>query len=249
MHATLLKNYSFCLAFLAVSCVPRRLAKGPGDPEVGVQVTWHGHSAFTVEDSVGRQFLVDPFDETVGYKVTWNHPDAVLVTDDHFDHNAVPRSGGYELVNSTGVHTVAGIEVSGYAADHDGQGGRLHGTTRLYVWEMGGVKFAHLGGLGQTALRPEQEAALKGVDVLFVPVGGHVTLDGPMAAALVKALHPRVAVPMNYGTEKVRFFEFDDVDPFTDLFSSVVELPDAKFQVRRAALPEEMTIYLPAMPE
>jgi L-ascorbate metabolism protein UlaG (beta-lactamase superfamily) len=237
-------------ALLAAGCwVSRESVKAPGDPDVGVQVTWHGHACFTIEDSVGRRFFIDPFDETVGYKVVWNDPDAVLISDDHFDHDALKRTGRYDLVDSTGVHTVAGVEVAGVLADHDDEGGRKHGFTRIYVWEMGGLRFAHLGGIGQSSLRPEQLAALRKVDVLFVPAGGHVTVDGEKAAALVHQINPRIAVPMHYGTEMVRYFQFDSVDPFLDAFDEVLELPDNRFQVRRDSLPEQTTVYLPAVPE
>ncbi len=244
-----MKGIALFAALAAASCAPRNYVKGSGDPDVGVQVTWHGHACFTVEDSVGRKFFLDPFDETVGYKVVWTDPDAVLISDDHFDHNALKKSGPYDVVASTGVHTVAGIEVSGYPADHDDQGGARLGFTRFYVWEMGGLRFAHLGGIGQASLRPDQKAVLKDIDVLFIPVGGKVTANALQAAALVKEIHPRIVVPMHYGNRQVRYFELDPAEPFLAQFPNVLELPDNKFQIRRAALPDDTTIYLPALPD
>lgn len=250
MPPTSLRLSSALFLLGLAGCVGRGpLVKDPGDPDIGVQVTWHGHACFTVEDSVDRRLFIDPFDETVGYKVVWEDPDAVLITDDHFDHDALKRTGRYELVASTGVSTVAGVEVTGLLADHDAEGGRLHGTTRLFVWQMGGLKFAHLGGIGQSALRPEQKEALQGVDVLFIPVGGHVTVDAAGAVALVREINPRIVVPMHYGTDKVRYFDFDSVNPFLDEFDEVLELPDNRFQTSRAALPEKTTVYLPALPQ
>jgi L-ascorbate metabolism protein UlaG (beta-lactamase superfamily) len=172
-----------------------------------VDVRWWGHSCFSIRDSAGRVFLLDPFDDTVGYPPARVKPDAVLITHDHFDHNAVPRvpvsvlapggtavasNGGgtraepepqpapsrpssvvpFPIVMSTGTATAAGIEVTGILADHDDQGGRRNGTTRIYIWEMGGLRWAHLGDIGQHSLRPDQREALAGVDVLFIPVGG-----------------------------------------------------------------------------
>jgi L-ascorbate metabolism protein UlaG (beta-lactamase superfamily) len=250
MRANWRKLFSASVLLALSACVPRTVVRGPGDPDLGVRVTWHGHACFTVEDSVGRRFFIDPFDETVGYKLVWNDPDAVLITDDHFDHNALRRTGrNYGVVASTGVHTVAEIEVSGYAADHDDQEGRKLGPTRFYVWEMGGLRFAHLGGIGQTKLRPDQKEALRDIDVLFIPVGGVVTVDGPQAAALVEEIKPKIAVPMQYGNEKVRAFVLGPVDPFLDEFDDVFDLPDDSFQVRKASLPETTTIYVPAVPE
>jgi L-ascorbate metabolism protein UlaG (beta-lactamase superfamily) len=237
------------LVLVSAGCVRRPVMLAPGDAEVGVQVTWHGHACFTIEDSVGRKMFIDPFDETVGYRLVWDDPQAVLITDDHFDRNGLRRAGRYDVVAATGVTTASGIEVTGVDADHDAQGGAISGGTRIYVWEMGGVRFADLGGIGQTSLRPDQKAALKNIDVLFVPVGGHVVTDAAAAAALTREIAPRVVVPMQYGTDRLRGFVLDPVEPFLDEFDEVVDLPDNRFQVRRDALPEAMTVYVPAMPE
>jgi L-ascorbate metabolism protein UlaG (beta-lactamase superfamily) len=250
MRSNRLAFFALVASLAAAGCAIRRpLARGPGDSDIGVDVIWHGHACFTIGDSTGRQFFIDPFDETVGYTVVWEDPDAVFVTDDHFDHNAVRKTGRYDLVRSTGVQTAAGIEVTGLLADHDDQGGAARGFTRIYIWEMGGLRFADLGGIGQTTLRPDQREALKNIDVLFVPVGGQVTVDGPQAAALVEEIAPKIAVPMQYGNEKLRGFTLDPLDPFLDEFENVVELPDNRFQVRKGSLPETTTIYVPALPD
>ena len=69
------------------------------------------------------------------------------------------------------------------------------------------------------------------------------------AASLVREIQPRVAIPMHYGNPQVRFFEFDPVEKFLKLFESVVTLPDSTYQVRRRDLPEDLTIFVPALPE
>lgn len=169
------------------------------------------------------------------------------------NRGAAPRRPGpprwpYAIVRSTGVHTAAGVEVVGVLADHDDQGGRRHGVTAMYVWDMGGVRFAHLGDIGQKALRPEQRAALAGVDVLFVPVGGQTTLDAAGARALIEDIRPRVAVPMHYGTARVRFYEFEPIAAFLREFPRVRLLDADTVRFRRADLPSETTVFVPAPP-
>lgn len=237
------------LALALSGCPKRPFVRGPGAADWGVRVTWYGHSCFSFEDSVGRIFLIDPFDETVGYDLPWVDPDVVLVTHDHFDHNNLRRAVSYQLLTGTGVHTMDGVEVTGVAGDHDSEGGRRHGPTNLYVWTMGGLKFAHAGDIGQSALSSAQREALQGVDVLFLPVGGKTTIDGAAAAALALELKPRVVVPMHYGNENVRFYEFDPVDGFLSRFEEVVELPDPDFQLRREDLPAQLTVYVPDVPD
>lgn len=233
---------------LTAACVPRAEVKGPGDPDAGLTVSWLGHACFSFQDSAHRLFLIDPFDESIGYDFHWVRPDAVLITHDHFDHNHLRHAETYAVLRSTGVITVAGIEVTGILADHDAEGGRKNGTTRIYVWSMGGLRLAHLGDIGQADLRPDQREALQGIDVLFVPVGGRTTVDAAGARRLIDLLRPRVVVPMHYGNARVRFFEFDPLEPFLKLFKNIVELPDAAFHLRAADLPAETTVYVPAVP-
>jgi L-ascorbate metabolism protein UlaG (beta-lactamase superfamily) len=247
------------------ACFPRPLVRPPGDPDVGVTVRWWGHSCFSFRDSADRVLLMDPFDDTVGYASPKVKPDAVLITHAHFDHDAVPRIPApsssarsaerpepsamlFPVVQSTGIQTAAGIEITGILADHDDEGGRRNGTTRIYVWEMGGLRWAHMGDIGQRALRPDQKAELGAVDVLFVPVGGRTTVNAAEAAELVKEIQPKIVIPMHFGTPRTRFFEFDPLGPFQALFERVKLLPLGGFQLRHADLPAETTLYIPAPP-
>ncbi|MGQ0644825.1 MAG: MBL fold metallo-hydrolase [Elusimicrobiota bacterium] len=274
------------LLALGQACFRRPVLKGPGDPELGLLITWHGHSCFTFEDSAGRVVLIDPFDETVGYRLPPSEADAVLITHSHFDHDAhaladvlkrrskpaeekakdpEPERGGRRgsrrasrkpkpepepegILASTGAHTVGGLLVTGIAGHHDDQEGRRHGSTRFYVWEMGGLRLAHLGDIGLRRLSAAQKEALADVDVLMIPVGGKTTVDAAGAADLVAQIRPRIVVPMHYGNRSIRFFEFDPVENFLDLFGRVRRLPQSSFRATRRDMPEETTIFVPALP-
>lgn len=63
-----------------------------------------------------------------------------------------------------------------------------------YVLELGGRTYYHAG---DTDHLPELERIK--TDVAFVPIGGTFTMDAKEAGGLVKAMKPKVAVPMHYG--------------------------------------------------
>jgi len=85
---------------------------------------------------------------------------------------------------------------------------------------------AHLGDLGQAALRPEQVRALGAVDVLFVPAGGGgLTIGGEATADVVRALRPRLVVPMHHRTPLVDFL--DPPDAFLDALGARTAQVDA----------------------
>ena len=89
----------------------------------------------------------------------------------------------------------------------DAAGTRL-GPNTLFVFELGGMRIAHLGDLGQAALRDAQLVALGAVDLLMVPVGADgATIGAGEAMAIVEAVGARLVVPMHYRTEHIGFLE------------------------------------------
>jgi L-ascorbate metabolism protein UlaG (beta-lactamase superfamily) len=170
-----------------------------------IRLTWHGHACWELAADE-RRLVIDPHDgHSIGIPVPRVKADVVVVTHDHFDHNAVrtvERDGGATraIVSPTGPQAAAsGFQVTGVAAYHDGQGGRQRGEVRLIVVEAGGLRVAHLSDLGH-ALGPEQVRALGRVDILLVPAGGVFTLSAAEAWRTIEAVGPRVVVPMHYRT-------------------------------------------------
>ena len=186
-----------------------------------MRVRWYGQSAFllTADNSV----FIDPFGDmraavaerglTFDYpQIEGVSPDLLIVTHEHGDHNAVEVIGGTPAVlrSTAGRHESPVGEVLAIASEHDDVAGTARGPNTIHCFTLGGLRVCHLGDLGQAALRPEQIAAIGDVDVLIVPVGGGPTLGGEPAAAVVRALAPRLVIPMHYGTPQVNFLEPPD---------------------------------------
>jgi L-ascorbate metabolism protein UlaG (beta-lactamase superfamily) len=199
-----------------------------------MRIRWYGQSAFSLED--GHRVFVDPFGDmsaAAARGFEFRYPpiegaeaDLLLVTHDHRDHNAVELVGGDPLVLRTaGRHETPLGEVVGVASEHDEAAGTLRGPNTIFVFPLGGLRFAHFGDFGQAALRPEQREAIGEVDVLLLPVGGGPTIGGEAAAAVVRELAPRLVVPHHYRTEAVNFLE--PPDAFLAALGAPVERLDA----------------------
>lgn len=192
-------------------------------------VRWYGQSAFLVEGE--QSVFIDPFGDMgamAARGLEFRYPliddvraDLLLVTHEHFDHNGVEAIGGDPVViRSAGTHESPVGEVVAIASEHDDVAGTARGSNVIMCFSVGGVRFCHLGDLGQAALRPEQVEAIGSVDVLFLPVGGGPTIGGESAADVVRALQPRLVVPMHFRTEAVNFL--DPPDAFLEALGAPV---------------------------
>ena len=138
--------------------------------------------------------------------------DLLLITHEHFDHNAADAIGGDPvLIRSTaGTFDSPVGEVRAIASEHDDVAGTQRGPNTIMAFTLDGLRLCHFGDFGQAALRPEQRAAIGAVDVLMLPVGGGATIGGEAAAAIIRDLAPRTVIPMHYRTEAIDFLEPPD---------------------------------------
>jgi L-ascorbate metabolism protein UlaG (beta-lactamase superfamily) len=222
-----------------------------------MHIEWYGQSAFRLSDGAHTVFI-DPFDDLTALHergMRWDYPeitgvdaDLLLVTHEHFDHNGVTAIGGDPVtLRSTAGRLESPVgEVVAVASEHDEAAGTERGPNTLFAFTLGGRRIAHLGDLGQRALRDEQRAALGTVDVLFVPVGGGPTIGAEQAARIAGELGASVIVPMHYRSERIDFLE--PVDEFVQGAARSERLTSPAFELE--ALPEGDTplVVVPAAP-
>ena len=167
--------------------------------------TWLGHSTFVLENDAGAVLVTDPVDAGSGFDLPRINADVITVSHHHFDHDAVDRIGGNPIVKDTPQPlSVAGFSICGYPAFHDEVQGAKRGPNTIFSIEADGQRFVHCGDLGHVPDDATIEA-LKGADVLMIPVGGIFTVDGKTAWAITKRIAPKVVVPMHYAVPNLTF--------------------------------------------
>jgi L-ascorbate metabolism protein UlaG (beta-lactamase superfamily) len=175
--------------------------------------TWFKQSAYLWRGD-GIAVYIDP------WGVTTDDPaDVVFITHAHFDHFSMEdidriRKDGTRLVapadvaaelsgDVTAVRPGDSIEVGGIKATavpaYNVVEERLEAHPRAndwvgYVLTLGDATYYHAGDTDNVP-----EAASVRADVAFLPIGGTYTMEVPDAAALAKAIQPKLAVPMHYG--------------------------------------------------
>jgi L-ascorbate metabolism protein UlaG (beta-lactamase superfamily) len=222
-----------------------------------MRVEWFGHSAFAFEGPDAKVF-VDPFADMSALAdrgVRFEYPpidmdgvDLLLVTHEHRDHNGVTAVRGEPAVlrASAGKHETPIGEVIGVASEHDEAAGTERGSNTIFVFELGGVRVAHFGDFGQTALRPEQRRAIGSTDMVILPIGAGPTIGAAQAARIVEELRPRWAVPMHYRTSRISFLETEDA--FIARMSRVERLDRPSFDTDELPSGEGSLAVVPTAP-
>ncbi|HVR01719.1 MAG TPA: MBL fold metallo-hydrolase [Polyangia bacterium] len=224
-----------CLTALALSAALALRARAAGAPVIG-KLTWLGQSAFVLETAAGTRIVMDPIPKGLGYDLPLGlKADVITVSHEHPDHNNVAL-----VVNKARVlrgltadkkgwtridEKVKDVAIRSVGVYHDDKRGAERGLNTVFIFEVDGLRIAHLGDLGHL-LTDEQLSAIGSVDVLLVPVGGVYTIDAYQATRVVDQLHPRlVVIPMHYRTPPLTIKELEPVDEFLERKANVRHEP------------------------
>ncbi|WP_414837268.1 MBL fold metallo-hydrolase [Candidatus Nanosalina sp. VS9-1] len=212
-----------------------------------VEATWYGHASVKLEDSDGFTVYVDPWSEVMGDMSEEDKADVIISTHSHFDHfnkkaiQALKKRGTVVICTEDSEDEVPedleakvlrpGTTVK--AKDHRFRGVEAYnmeeyreadeifhpqGLCTGVIFDLDGVTFYHAS---DTDPVPEMEdLAEENVDVAFMPVGGHYTMNQDEAVTAVKLSRPGKVVPIHYGyidetTADTNRFK-DDVESQTD---------------------------------
>jgi len=207
-----------------------------------------GHSSFRIKGK-NVTVITDPFDpELVGFPFPKHIAgDIVTVSHGHTDHaHTSVIEGSPYIVEGAGEYEIKGVGIIGVPLFHDAEKGKTRGGVTAYHMEVDGVNIVHLGDVG-SALTSVDVEALNGVDILFIPVGGTVTIDANQAASIISELEPSIVIPMHYKTSRHSTKEFGmlaDVSSFLKIMGKEDVQPIPKLSTTKDKLPAEMQIVV-----
>lgn len=207
-----------------------------------------GHASFLVTASSGVKIVFDPYEPggfggAIGYGELQEPADIVVISHNHADHNftaGVP--GNPQVIKGPGVHSAATTLFRGISAKHDPSDGSERGDNTVFCAEIDGVRVCHLGDLGHQ-LTPSQGAEIGPVDVLLCPVGGTFTIDAQGATQVVRALNPKITIPMHFRTPKVAL-PLASVDDFLQGKPNVRRAGGSEIEVTAQTLPAEPEVVV-----
>jgi L-ascorbate metabolism protein UlaG (beta-lactamase superfamily) len=213
-----------------------------------MKIRYFGHAAVGFETQEAR-ILVDPylpgaFGNRFRYPPIPDQWDIVLITHEHDDHNHVASTFGKPVV-LRGPADLPGVRVRSFAGPHGTAAGTVRADTRIFLFETENLRVVHPGDLGM--IPPGLVENIRDCDILFVPVGGHFTMDAREAAAFVRDVAPRLVVPIHFKTP-LADLAIRGVEDFLSIMTPVKRKETGEIVVTHGTLPARAeTWYLPPL--
>ena len=207
-----------------------------------LQIRWHGHACFEVTNDV--TLVTDPHDgKSIGIPAPTVFGDIILMSHDHYDHNSVKtvEKGDSKVVTDERKRTIADVEINGISSFHDEEQGAKRGKNIIFKFVMDGIKFCHLGDLGHE-LDDEAVQSIGEVDVLFIPIGGTFTVDDKSAWNVIKAIKPKIIVPMHYKIGGLSL-PIAGIDAFLEQAKCKIVPVGNEIDIEKEEIPEEPEIW------
>ena len=182
-----------------------------------MEIIYLGHSSFKIKGKTAS-VVTDPFDpKMVGLKYSSPEADIVTVSHNHNDHNQTQLVKNVKkIIDGPGEYEIQGISIIGFNSFHDAKKGEVRGKNTIYVFEVDGIRIAHLGDLGHS-LSEELVGDIGDIDILMLPIGGVYTISSSVAAEIVRSVEPTIIIPMHFKVEGINsenFLRLESVESF-----------------------------------
>lgn len=150
-------------------------------------LTYHGLGCFKIQGK-DVAVLTDPYADSVGWKLGKTKVDIITVSDPESSlaKNVGRIIGQPFVIQTPGEYERRHVFVYGIPSTENDH-------PCLYVIEIDGMTFAHLGLINHLPSDKQLEL-LEGVDILFLPLKSL----GNQAAKLMSQIEPRIVIPMYY---------------------------------------------------
>jgi len=217
---------------------------------LAMDITYLGHSSFRLKGKTAS-VITDPYNpKFVGLKYPSFDADIVTISHNHNDHNQSQLVKAVRMVvNGPGEYEVSGVSIIGIPSFHDAKKGEERGKNTIYVFEIDGLRIAHLGDLGE-GLSDEQISQLGNIDVLMIPVGGEYTIGPKEAVKVVGEVGPYFVIPMHYKVDGLspEFSKLEPVETFLSECGLTVERID-KFSLKKEDILEDQSTKVIILPQ
>lgn len=223
-----------------------------------VEISFLGHSGVRIQGKKVSLVIDPPTGQILGIETPKKvQADIVLLTQEevpaHSNLEIVQPSNSETLpadrqvfqISTPGEYEISQTEITGLSASSKGAclpAGRLgfseSNKLTIYHIKLSGINLVFLGTISRLTQNLVEE--LSQVDILFLPVGGRVSIGPKEATDVMTTLEPAIVVPVHFGTG-----EKDGLSSIDQFLAQVGKIPTEmadKLQITKDKLPEEVKI-------
>jgi L-ascorbate metabolism protein UlaG (beta-lactamase superfamily) len=220
-----------------------------------MKIKFYAHASFRLEGD-GLAIVTDPY--TPGPDVSNFDPiaeaaDIVIMSSatDRFHSDPSHVLGTPTVVNAVEVvaasKTVDGVEIHALPTMESltWDFGRDPDHNAMYFFTLGGLRFLHIGDIGNPIAATHLAQLAGEVDVMFALTGGNATIALDDLDAAIAAIAPRVIIPMHYFSPKGRL-KILPVTEFTQRYPAemVTFVGATELELTPETLPAHPHIYV-----
>ncbi len=217
-----------------------------------MKIKFYAHASFRLEAG-GLVVITDPYTPgpgNSGFDPIEEPADLVIMSSATDDFHSDPShvQGEPLVVNALELPPegaeVRGIPIRPFPAyesrtfDFQAEFGRDPDANALYLFEIGGLRVLHMGDIGNP-VEPAQLDALRG-QVLLALTGEHATISLDDLDVAIKAIGPRVIVPMHYFSPR-GVLKIEPVERFLDRLppASITRVGGPELELTSGSLPPD----------
>lgn len=171
-----------------------------------MKIKWLGNSSFLIKTSLAKKILIDPFTPLEFLNIDTSIDIFTLSKDFHnLALSNIINNSKSKIITKDELYIDDALRIKSYLSYSDTMNGAKRGENYIHLIEADNLKLCHLGYLGDM-LNNELISLLNNIDILFLPIGGNLCLNGLDAYKLCKQLNPKFIIPMCYKCNNSDFY-------------------------------------------
>ena len=219
-----------------------------------MKIKFYAHASFRLEAD-GLAVVTDPYTPGPGHSgfdPINEAADLVIMSSATDDFHSDPSHvrGEPIVVNALELPPegteVRGIPIRSFRAyesktfDYQSEFGRDPDANALYLFTLGGLRVLHMGDIGNPVAGEHLEALRGQVDILLALTGEHATIALDDLDAAIKAIGPRVVIPMHYFNAR-GVLKIEPVERFLDRLptASITRVGGTELELTPETLPSD----------
>lgn len=201
--------------------------------------TTYPYNSYIITSSNGENIVLDPT-SMPAINIIDIKPVFIGVThyhDDHYQKKFVDSYDCDKIIGNKGEVQTKDFHCYSIASSHGDDTISDPPTNIIIVLEVDGLRIAHMGDIGQTALTDEQLNELGEIDIAFMQFENaysSMSLVNEKAVNLMAQLNPKIIIPTHYGSASIPVFE--------QKYGEIVKIKNM-LEITKDLLPETTTVY------